>query len=480
MSRSFTEWSICFGVFLIQCNFISGLCDLTSTTPCNNEIDSTPYKPTWESLDKRPLPTWYDEAKFGIFVHWGVFSVPSFKTEWFWSNWKGEKPSKIVVDLMNKNYRPNFTYQEFAKDFTAEFFDPNEWVDLFKASGAKYVVLTSKHHEGFTLWPSKYSFSWNAVDIGPHRDLVGDLAHAVRTRSNMTFGLYHSLFEWFNPLWLDDLKSNLTTQNFAKFKTVPELYELVEKYKPEVIWSDGEWWAPSEYWTSQEFLAWLYNSSPVKDTVVVNDRWGHETLCHHGGFYTCADHYNPGKLQKYKFENAMTIDKQSWGYRRNAKLSEYYTSEELIAELVTTVSCGGNFLLNVGPTKEGVITPIFQERLLDLGTWFNTSGEAIYGSKPWERCQNDTLTGNVWYTSVSRSNSQYLYAISLSWPRDGILSLACIKGLKIAEPVLLLGYDKPIKFSEEADAVKLYFPSKAETDMKMGYTFKFTFAFNQK
>ena len=183
----------------------------------------------------------------------------------------------------------------------------------------------------------------------------------------MKFGLYHSLYEWFNPLWLSDKENNFTTSDFVNFKILPELHELIDLYKPEVVWSDGEWEAPDTYWKSKEFLAWLFNESPVKDTVVVNDRWGHETLCHHGDFYTCTDRYNPGILQPHKWENCMTIDKKSWGYRRNAPLADYLTLADLVKELVITVSCGGNLLMNVGPTKDGIIAPIYQERLRDMG-----------------------------------------------------------------------------------------------------------------
>lgn len=131
------------------------------------------YEPNWESIDKRPLPTWFDSAKIGIFLHWGLFSVPSFGSEWFWWSWQGAK-SRNYIDFMTKNFRPNFTYADFAPLFTAEFYHPDKWADIFKASGAKYVVLTSKHHEGYTLWPSKYSWNWNAVDVGPRRDLLGE------------------------------------------------------------------------------------------------------------------------------------------------------------------------------------------------------------------------------------------------------------------------------------------------------------------
>lgn len=184
------------------------------------------------------------------------------------------------------------------------------------------------------------------------------------------------------------------------------------------------------YWNSTGFLAWLYNESPVKDTVVgfsffslyansslfvqvVNDRWGSGIPCQHGGFYTCSDHYNPGHLVTHKWENCFTIDKGSWGFRRTATLNDYITIEELLKEVVTTVrfvdknnnldrtmsldfcSTGGNVLINVGPTSYGKIMPVFEERLRQMGSWLKVNGEAIYSSLPW-KYQNDTINSNVW------------------------------------------------------------------------------------
>lgn len=117
---------------------------------------------------------------------------------------------------MNKNYQPGFTYADFGSQFQAEFFNPDDWADLFNASGAKYIVLTSKHHEGYCLWPSKNSFNWNSMDVGPKRDLVNDLAKSIRNRTSIRFGLYHSLFEWFNPLYLSDKAQSFATQDFVK------------------------------------------------------------------------------------------------------------------------------------------------------------------------------------------------------------------------------------------------------------------------
>ncbi|XP_064478248.1 alpha-L-fucosidase-like [Ornithodoros turicata] len=391
------------------------------------------YEPNWKSLDTRPLPPWYDEAKIGIFLHWGVFSVPSYLTEWFWMKWVSKDPA--AVKFMKDNYRPNFTYPEFASQFTAEFFDPGQWADIFAGAGARYVVLTSKHHEGYTLWPSKVSWNWNSMDVGPKRDLVGDLADAIRAKTDIHFGVYHSLLEWFNPLYLQDKENKWKTRIFPHAKTMVELHELVEKYKPDIVWSDGDWEAVDTYWNSTGFLAWLYNDSPVRDRVVVNDRWGSNTPCKHGDFYDCKDRYDPGVLQKHKWESCITIDKKSWGYRRDATLQEYLTIEELLEEVVKTISCYGNILINVGPTKDGLIAPVFQERLSQLGSWLKVNGEGLYASKPW-KYQNDSYTPGVWYTQKDGN----VYAYVLQWPKGNVLALESLQ-LDAGSRVTLLGCD---------------------------------------
>ncbi|KAK4008240.1 hypothetical protein OUZ56_013389 [Daphnia magna] len=443
------------------------------------ECMKKPFTPDWNSLDTRELPTWYDQAKFGIFIHWGVFSVPSFG-EWFWYNWREGSPS--YVEFMQKNYPPNFTYAGFAEQFRAEFFDPDLWAEILKSSGAKYVVLTSKHHEGFTLWPSKYSWNWNSMDIGPKRDLVGkflakfhgngELAEAIRRKTDMRFGIYHSLYEWYHPLYLQDKANNFTSQDFVRFKTMPELYELVDNYKPDVIWSDGDWEASEKYWDTLNFLAWLYNDSPVRNTVVVNDRWGHGLGCKHGDFVNCQDRYNPGVLQTRKWENAMTIDRYAWAFRRNARLEDFLTTQELIETLVTTVSCGGNLLMNIGPTADGVIRPIFEERLRDVGSWLHVNGEAIFRTRPWA-LQNDTLTSNVWYTSKKTLFWTYVYGITLRWPENNILMLGASLPLTDRSIVTLLGYEEPLKWSIFKGVVSIQFPEIDQVSSQCGWTIKF-------
>ncbi|XP_068222954.1 alpha-L-fucosidase-like [Palaemon carinicauda] len=431
------------------------------------------YSPDWASLDTRPLPEWYDSVKIGIFIHWGVFSVPSFGGEWFWENWQGSHSEKYV-EFMEKNYRPGFTYAEFATQFTCEFYKPEQWADIFNASGARYIVLTSKHHEGYTNWPSKYSWNWNSMDVGPKRDLVGDLAKAIKKRApHIHFGLYHSLYEWFNPLYLQDKSNSFQTNDFVTRKTMPELLELVEQYHPEVIWSDGDWEAKDTYWNATGFLAWLFNDSPVKDTVVVNDRWGQGIPCHHGSYYTCTDRYNPGVLQPHKWENCMTLDKSSWGYRRNARVADYLTINELLTEVAMTISCGGNILINVGPTHYGIIPPIMEERLRELGSWLDINGEAIYDSKPWVH-QNDSLTSGVWFTS----KDDMVYSIVLQWPRKGLLSLGSVSATPQTH-VSMLGYndnriEKKVQFKMAKGGMQVAFPDMSEVKSQWAWVLVMT------
>ncbi|KAK0046205.1 alpha-L-fucosidase [Biomphalaria pfeifferi] len=431
------------------------------------------YEPNWQSLDARPLPPWYDEAKIGIFLHWGVFSVPSYVGAWFWWYWKGTQPNLAVVEFMKQNYPPSFTYADFAPEFTAEFYNPNQWADIFKASGAQYVVLTTKHHEGFCLWPSKYSWNWNSMDVGPKRDLVGELATALR-KNGLKFGAYHSLFEFFNPLFLKDQENNFTTQEYVRTKTMPELYELVNNYKPDLIWSDGEWMALDTYWNSTNFLAWLYNDSPVKDTVVTNDRWGSNTMCKHGGYLTCNDKFNPKVKQDRKFEDSTTMDKYAWTYRRNLKLSDIHSIEEVLEIVAQVVSCGGNLLINVGPTKEGTIVPIFEERLRQMGEWLGVNGEAIYATKPWSH-QNDSVNANVWYTSKKTDNSTNVYAIVLKWPSGPNLILA--DPLPSLDTVVtLLGYPDTFKWKGVGSGMVVSIPPIPinQIPCKWAWVFKLT------
>jgi alpha-L-fucosidase len=353
------------------------------------------YEPRWESLDRRATPAWFTDAKFGIFIHWGVYSVPSYApvlpgklayAEWYWhAITEGRKSGANPVDAGSwayhqRVYGTDYPYHNFASSFRAELFAPDHWADVFQRSGAKYVVLTSKHHEGFALWPSReasktWGRPWNSVETGPRRDLVGDLTAAVRARG-LKMGFYFSLYEWYNPLWLSDKPRYIADHMIPQFK------DLVASYKPSIIFSDGEWDLPSAEWRSPELLAWLFNESPVRDEIVINDRWGKDSRHKHGGYWTTE--YTPGMSgMDHPWEESRGMG-FSYGYNRAERIEHYRTGRELVIMLVDLVSRGGNLLLDIGPAADGSIPVVMEERLLQIGSWLKVNGDAIYGTKPWK------------------------------------------------------------------------------------------------
>jgi len=389
------------------------------------------YQPNWKSINSRPLPAWYNEAKFGIMVVWGVYSVPSWgnwseftyspDAAWYWHRLEfPETDNSCTLNFHNKTYGMQTTYQDFVQDFTAELWDPNKMAQIIAYSGAKYMVITSKYHDGFCLWPSAQSWNWNSVNIGPLRDIVGELAAAVRN-TDVKFGVYHSLYEWFNPIYLQDQSSGTPprTHYYIDQVLMPQLKDLVNTYQPDLIWADGDWDQPSSYWESVDFLAWLYNDSPVKDVVVTNDRWGYDCRGKNGGYYTPYDGYDPGHIQTHKWEDSATIG-TSYGYNRHEDIAIFSTATQLIQVFCMIVSTGGNLILGVGPSRDGQIPVLVQERLAEMGTWLQFNGEAIYSTNPW-RIQNDTAAEDVWFSQVNTTQS--VYAMFFNWPENGVLEL---------------------------------------------------------
>ena len=350
------------------------------------------YQPNWESLNTRKIPSWFHQDKFGIFIHWGVYSVPAYapvmpNSGYSYSEWYRDRLHEKQKDFMafhNKNYGSSFAYEQFEPMFKAEMFDPNQWADVFKKSGARYVVLTSKHHDGYTLWNSAeadrdWNRPWNAVTGTPKRDLLGDLSTSVRG-AGLKMGYYYSLYEWFNPLWLHNRKKYVTEHMIPQFK------DLVTKYKPSVIFSDGEWDIADTAWQSPALLAWLFNESPVKNDVVVNDRWGNNTReKNNGAMYTTSE-YGSGMDASIIWEESQGVG-HSYGYNRNEQLKDYKSSHDLILMLGDIVSRGGNLLLDIGPDADGTIPVIMQQRLSDIGDWLAINGEAIYETESWRPAQ---------------------------------------------------------------------------------------------
>jgi len=354
--------------------------------------------------------------------------------------------------------------------FKAELFNPDEWAGVFQKSGAKYIVLTSKHHEGFALWPSAQSWNWNSVDIGPHRDLCGDLTASVK-KAGLHMGFYYSLYEWYNPTYLND---------FGKYvdnHMIPQMKDLVNRYSPDLVWTDGEWDKPSKDWKSEEFLAWLFNDSPVKESVVVNDRWGSETRSKHGGIYTTEYglvHGGEGleTAEYHPWEECRGIG-TSFGFNRTENLDSYSSTEDLIKILVSTVAAGGNLLLDIGPAADGTIPVIMQQRLLDIGKWLDVNGEAIYGTRAFitdkkQEAINPETNKSIFFTKKGRD----VFVILLNWPKTELI----LRGIKTTpgSKITLLGSSKPVRSRTSGGNLTINIPQLTPDDYQPAYVLKIT------
>jgi alpha-L-fucosidase len=289
-------------------------------------------------------------------------------------------------------------------------------------------------------------------------------------------GFYYSLYEWYNPLWLSDKPRYISQHMFPQFK------DLVTRYKPDIIFSDGEWEMTSADWRSPELLAWLFNDSPVKDKVVINDRWGKDTRHKHGGYWTTE--YTAGMSEMdHPWEESRGMG-FSYGYNRAERLEDYHTGRELVIMLVDIVSRGGNLLLDIGPTSDGTIPVIMEERLNQIGGWLKVNGDAIYGTKPW-KVTRQWSSGEV---PKAEYNSEYqtaydvsklaaepdlgkasieaffttkgsdLFAILPRWPGRSFV-LKDVAGVK---SVMLLGLATPLKFKAMGSGVIIKLPDLAE------------------
>lgn len=337
---------------------------------------------TWESLNARPYPQWFSDAKLGIFVHWGLYSVPAYAGkegygEWFYRGlMTGDSGRCRIMSLYADTALPVFEqYKQLAKHWHAELWNPAEWARMFREAGAKYVVLVTKHHDGYSLWDDPYQPEWNSVVSGPHRNIVGELNDAVR-REGLRMGFYYSLPEWSNPrhIWMQDPDSAIT--DYVDNYMVPQFKDLVSRYRPELIFADGDWQNTPEQLRSVELIDWYYRT--VGSDAIVNDRWGSGTQ---HGFRT--PEYSAGiHLTDRPWAECRGIGR-SFGLNRNEDLDNYLTSTALIQHFCELVAHGGGLTLNVGPYADGTIPLIQQERLRDLGRWLKVNGEAIYGTRPY-------------------------------------------------------------------------------------------------
>jgi len=377
------------------------------------------YQPTWESVKSHVAPLWFDDCKLGIFIHWGLYSVPAWAevtwelgaepsdVEWFTHNPYSEwYLNTIRIDgspaqeYHKKTYGSDFPYEKFADSFTCENWNPCDWAELFKQSGAGYVVLTTKHHDGFCLYPSRFT-DYNSMNYGPKRDLTGELTTAVREQGLKMATYYSGLFDWttypYSKLYYGSEDYN-KTYSFADY-SFNQAMELIDMYKPSILWNDIGWPAKGQQ-DLPALFAHYYNSVPEG---LINDRFA----CGWSDF-TTAEYLAGERPINSKWEICRGIG-LSFGYNSTEGDDVALSGRDLVRLLVEAVSHNGNLLINVGPRADGTIPEIQASRLRDLGTWLSKYGYAIYGTRIWEERQKDTLENgaDVFYT---RKGSD-LYAI---------------------------------------------------------------------
>jgi alpha-L-fucosidase len=431
------------------------------------------------------MPQWFEDAKFGVFIHWGPYAVAAYH-EWYvafispkagfgfllggppFTATQGNLPDALFKARIQEkaykyhldNWGPDFSYDDFIPMFKAEKFAPEAWAKLFQEAGARYVVLTAKHGDEFAMWPTKLT-KRNSMEMGPKRDICGELASSVRSRG-MKMGFYHNTTYTFwdqrypGRDWVEYMNSTIR--------------EIVDSYQPSVLWGDVRVGPVSDsrgkplttdYWNSKGVLAYFYNHSRDAAGVVANDRWGVEPDGTYLGDFSTPERSNIEGISEKKWELCDSLDPTSWGYNRLLKEGEYMTANELVDYLVDVVSKNGNLLINVGPRADGTIPEVMQKCLLQTGEWLKVNGEAIYGSRCWVTHED----GDFRFTRKGST----LYAIALEWPEEAAVTLTSLAGVQVTS-VEMLGLAGAVSWKQSADGLVLTIPAKRPC--KYAYTFR--------
>jgi len=458
-------------------------------------IGQGPFKADWASLKAFKAPDWYRDGKFGIFIHWGLYSVPAFGNEWYPRNMYRKGTPEFKHHVATFGPQSKFGYKDFIPKFRAEKFDPEAWAALFRDAGARFVVPVAEHHDGFPMYDTRLS-GWSAGKMGPQRDLIGDLAKAVRAEG-MVFGVSSHRTEhwWFYDAGMkfdSDVRNpaNIgfygpaSDQKKAENGSKPpdraflddwlaRCIELVDRYQPQLLWFD--WWIEQPVFQPylQKFAAYYYNRG---------QEWGRPTAINYklktfppGTAVLDVERGQLGNIREEFWQTDTAVSKNSWGY---VAKQEYKTADSIIDDLVDIVSKNGALLLNIGPRPDGTIPEPEQEVLRTIGKWLKVNGDAIYGTRPWrvygegptgvvEGSFNDTK--RVPFTSRDfrfTSRERVVYAVQLAWPADRtarIRSLSRKSGLlkDRIESVRLLGSTDDLLWEQKDDFLWVRLPAEA-------------------
>jgi alpha-L-fucosidase len=434
------------------------------------------FSPAWDSLRTNyTVPQWFRDAKFGLFMHWGIYSVPAHASEWYEKHMYG---NPAVMQWHTEHFGPpdKFGYKDFIPMFTCSNWNPDAWAELFKRAGAKFVIPTAEHHDGFALWNSKVN-KYNAVQMGPHRDLIGDLSKAVR-KQGLKFGVSNHGIEHFtfiqptpgvpndldDPQWKDFYSVADRSDNACgKFLEtwVAENEELIDQYHPDILWFDNGLNSRLFDPIKLKVAAYYYNRAST---------WGKPV-----SLETKDSAYLAGSIKD--FERSSREPKELadfvWDVDEPVLYRFGYTEDSPIADaahvvrlLVDCTSKNGGLLLNLSPKADGTIPDNQQILLLQIGAWLDLNGEAIYGTRPWKQFGE----GKIRFTTKGED----LYAISFDWPSNGICiaSLSATNSAGNISAVELLGHKGALEFSQDGNGLTIKLPAEKPCDY--AYSFKIT------
>jgi alpha-L-fucosidase len=458
-----------------------------------------PFRPDWESLQKYEVPEWYKDAKFGIFIHWGVYSVPAFGSEWYPRDMYREGSDEYKHHLATYGPQDKFGYKDFVPMFKAERFDPVAWARLFKEAGAKYVVPVAEHHDGFAMYDSGLS-DWTAAKMGPHRDVIGELSKAVRAEG-LHFGasshrVEHNFFlgvgrqitsdindpkyaAFYGPAhyWMEARQGTPLSSDFTFVSSawtadwLARSSEIVEKYHPDIMYFD--WWIgqASVRTDLTRFAAFYYNTSLKYGDHVGVINYKDYAIQEHSAVLD-LERGQLGEIRPLYWQTDTSVSNKSWGYIQN---DTFKTPQFVVQQMIDIVSKNGNLLLNIGPRSDGTIPEEVQAVLRDVGSWLKVNGEAIYGTRPWKMYGegptkvaagsfHDTDTAGYSaedFRFTTKGNT--LYAMELGWPAGGeavihSLGSSATNPLKIGL-VFLLGWDAKLAFEQKSDGLHIQMPA---------------------
>ena len=466
----------------------------------DREAHNGPFRPDWESLKQYKVPSWYEDAKFGIFLHWGVYAVPAFGNEWYPREMYIQGSADFNHHVATYGPQAKFGYKDFIPQFKAERFDARAWADLFRKAGAKYVIPVAEHHDGFAMYDSGLS-DWTVAKMGPKQDTTGELAKAVRA-AGIHFGASsHRAEHYFFLNGGRQFDSDVRDPRYAsfygpahvgptrqnKFDGHPDpaymddwlarTAEIVTKYHPEVLWFD--WWINTkEFEPYLKRLGAFYYNDAAEHGYPAAINYKFTAYPEHAAVLDIER----GQLESLRplfWQTDTSISIKSWGYIEG---DTFRSPESLIQQLVDIVSKNGCLLLNVGPKPDGTIPEQAQKILLDMGRWLNTNGEAIYGTRPWKvygegptKVQGGSFhdTATKGYTAEDirfTTKGSILYAIAMDWPAGGQLTIKNLANETGIRSVSLLGSNARIRWTRDPAGLHLKLPAKKTGEY--AYVFK--------